>query len=130
MGEPKPIEVDGVEEQEVKKILNKRKIQGVEKYLVRWKGFMAEYNTWEKEKDLENARGVIEEFKEKMSMEIRRQERLNRIEEKDFKRGQLPEKYMAKMLYEQDNRKFEKEYLRKLERNWQKWKSVSPEEKS
>ena len=67
---------------------------------MRWKGFMAEYNTWEKEKDLENARGVIEEFKEKMSMEIRRQERLNRIEEKDFKRGQLPEKYMAKMLYE------------------------------
>jgi len=61
---------------------------------------MVEYNTWEKEKDLENARGVVEEFKEKMSMEIRRQERLNRIEEKDFKRGQLPEKYMAKMLYE------------------------------
>jgi len=25
---------------------------------------------------------------------------------------------------------FEKEYLRKLERNWQKWNSVSPEEKS
>jgi len=25
--------------------------------------------------------------------------------------------------------KFEKEYLKKLERNWQKWKSVSPEEK-
>ena len=67
---------------------------------MRWKGFMVEYNTWEKEKDLENARGVVEEFKEKMSMEIRRQERLNRIEEKDFKRGQLPEKYMAKMLYE------------------------------
>ena len=34
-GEPKPIEVDRVEEWEVKKILNKRKIQGVERYLVR-----------------------------------------------------------------------------------------------
>jgi len=28
-----------------------------------------------------------------------------------------------------DDGKFEEEYLRKLKRNWQKWKSVSPEEK-
>jgi len=33
------------------------------------------------------------------------------------------------MLYRWDDEKFEKKYLRKLERNWQKWKSVSPEEK-
>jgi len=129
MGEPKPIEVDGVEEWEVKKILNKIKIQGVEKYLVRWKGFIAEHDTWEKE-DLENARGVMEEFEERMSMKIRRQEMLNMIEEKNFKRGELLGKYMVKMLYGWDNGKFEKEYLRKLERNWQKWNSVSPEEKS
>ena len=32
--EVKPIEVKGVEEWEVEKILNKRKVQGVEKYLV------------------------------------------------------------------------------------------------
>ena len=32
--EGKPIEVEGIEEWEVKKILNKRKIRGVEKYLV------------------------------------------------------------------------------------------------
>jgi len=37
--EVKPIEVEGVEEWEVEKILNKRKIRGVEKYLVCWKGF-------------------------------------------------------------------------------------------
>ena len=30
----KPIEVEGIEEWEVEKILNKRKIRGVEKYLV------------------------------------------------------------------------------------------------
>ena len=40
------------------------------------------------------------------------------IEEKDFKRGELPGKYMAKMLYRWNDRKFEEEYLRKLERNW------------
>ena len=64
-----------------------------------------------------------------MSVEIRKQEKLDRIEEKDFRRGELPGKYMVKMLYEWDNGKFKKEYLRKLEKNWQKWKSVSPEEK-
>jgi len=50
-------------------------------------------------------------------------------EEKDFRRGELPEKFMAKILYRWDNRKFEEEYLRKLERNRQEWKSVSLEEK-
>ena len=33
--EGKPVEVEGVEKWEVEKILNKRKIRGVEKYLVR-----------------------------------------------------------------------------------------------
>ena len=43
--EEKPVEVEGVEEWEVEKILNKKKIRGVEKYLIRWKGFMAEGDT-------------------------------------------------------------------------------------
>ena len=50
-------------------------------------------------------------------------------EKKDFRREKLPEKFTAKMLYGWDNEKFKEEYLRKLERNWQRWKSVSPEEK-
>jgi len=33
------------------------------------------------------------------------------------------------MLYEWNDGKFEEKYLRKLERSWQKWKSVSLEEK-
>ena len=53
-----------------------------------------------------------------MNTEVRRQEKLDRAEEKDFRRGELPEKYTAKMLYGWDDGKFEKEYLRKLERNW------------
>ena len=48
---------------------------------------------------------------------------------KECRRMELPGKYTAKLLYGWDNGKFEAEYLRKLERSWQKWKSVSPEEK-
>jgi len=40
--EPKLVEVDRVKEWEVKKILNKRKVRRVMKYLVCWKRFTAE----------------------------------------------------------------------------------------
>jgi len=53
-----------------------------------------------------------------MSTKVKRQEELDIMEEKDFRRGELPGKYMAKMLYGWDDRKFEKEYLKKLKRNW------------
>ena len=36
---------------------------------------------------------------------------------------ELPEKYMAKLLYGWDNKKFEDEYLKKLEKNWRRWKN-------
>ena len=42
--EMKLVEVDGVEEWEIEKILNKRKIKKVVKYLVWWKEFTIEYD--------------------------------------------------------------------------------------
>ena len=63
-----------------------------------------------------------------MEAEIRRQEKLNRAEEQDFRRGKLLEKFMTRMLYRWDDGKFKKEYLKKLERNWRRWKAVSLEE--
>jgi len=62
----------------------------------------------------------LEEFKERMNVEVRRQEKIERAEERDFRRGELPERFIVKMLYGWDDRKFEEEYLKKLERNWQK----------
>ena len=50
--EEKPVEIEGVEEWEVEKILNKKKIRGVEKYLIQWKGFTAEGDTWERRENL------------------------------------------------------------------------------
>ena len=60
--EGKLVEVEGVEEWEVEKILNKKKMRGVEKYLIRWKRFMAEGDTWERRENLKNAEKLIEEF--------------------------------------------------------------------
>jgi len=82
-----------------RKILNRRKIREVVKYLERWKGFITEHDTWEKEENLENAKEVVIEFKKRINMEVRQQEKLNMVEERDFRRGELPEKYMVKMLY-------------------------------
>jgi len=115
--EEKPVEVEGVEEWEVEKILNKKKMRGVEKYLIQWKEFMAEGDTWERKENLKNAEKLIEEF-ERGGVEVRQQE--GEVEE--YRRMELPRKYTAKLLYRWDNRKFEEEYLNKLEKNWKKWK--------
>ena len=115
--EGKPIEVEGVEEWEVEKVLNKKKMRGVERYLIRWKGFTAEGDTWERKENLKNAEELIKEF-EQGEVIVRRQ-----VEgEEEYKRMELLGKYMAKLLYGWDDRRFEEEYLNKLEKNWKKWK--------
>ena len=58
-----------------------------------------------------------------MNMEVRRQERIDMVKERDFRRGELLGKYMAKLLYGWDDKKFEEEYLTKLEKNWNRWKN-------
>ena len=115
--EGKPVEVEGVEEQEVEKVLNKKKIRGVDKYLIWWKGFTAEGDTWEKRENLKNAEELIEEF-EKGEVVVRQQIG----EEKEYKRMELPGRFTAKVLYGWDDQRFEEEYLDKLERNWKRWK--------
>jgi len=101
----------------------------VEKYLVHWKGFTAEHETWERREDLRNAKEALEEFEGRMNAEVRRQEKIDIAEERDFRRGELLGKFTAMMLYGWDDGKFEEEYLKKLKRNWRRWKTVSPEEK-
>jgi len=97
--------------------LNKKKIRGVEKYLIRWKGFTVEGDTWERKENLKNAEELIEEFK-RGEVVVRRQVE----EEGEYKRMELLGKYTAKLLYGWDNQRFEKEYLNKLEKNWKRWK--------
>jgi len=100
------------------------------RYLVQWKKFTAKHNSWEKEEDLENTKKVVAEFERRMNAEVKQQERLDRVEERDFRRGELLGKYTVKMLYRWDDRKFEDKYLKKLERNWQKMKVSFSREKT
>jgi len=79
---------------------------------------------------LKNVKEIVAEFEGRVNVEIKKQEKLKKEGKKDFRRGKLPEKYMAKILYGWNNRKFEEKNLKKLERNWQRWKSVSPKKKS
>jgi len=57
-----PVIIKGEEEWKVEHILNKRKVRGKDKYLVHWKGFTAESDTWEGRENLENAQEAIKEF--------------------------------------------------------------------
>ena len=88
-----------------------------------------EHDSWERRKDIGNAKAVLKDFERRMEAEIRRQEKLDRVEEQDFRKRELPGKFMVKILYGWDDGKFEEEYLKKLERNRRRWKAVSPEEK-
>ena len=51
------------EEWEVDRILDKQTVQGKLRYLVAWKGWPDEFNSWELEEHLENAEALLEEFK-------------------------------------------------------------------
>jgi len=86
--------VEGIEEWEVEKILNKKKMRGVEKYLKRWKGFTVEGDTWERRENLKNAEELIKEF-EQGGIEVRKQEK----EVEEYRRMELPGKYTVKLLY-------------------------------
>jgi len=97
---PQPVVVEGEEEWEVEKILNKRKIKGKDKFLVWWKGFMAEGDTWESQENLKNAGDTLREFEEEYSKDnekVRQQEKIE--DSRDYYRGGFPGQYAARRLF-------------------------------
>ena len=82
---PKWVIIEGEEEFEVEKILNKRMVREKEKFLVRWKRYMVEEDTWENRENLENAKELVKEFERIYGEEIEelRQQELEE-EEKEF----------------------------------------------
>jgi len=106
---PKLVIIEGEEEFEVEKILNKRTVRGKKKFLVRWKGYIAGEDTWENRENLENAKELVEEFKRehrKEVKELRQQEQEE--EEKEFSQ-ELPREFTAKLLYSWGRRRYKRE---------------------
>jgi len=82
---PKLVIIEGEEEFEVEKILNKRTVREKEKFLVRWKGYTVEVDTWKNRKNLENVKELVEEFEREYgekTKELRQQGQEE--EEKEF----------------------------------------------
>jgi len=96
---PKLVIIEGEEEFEVEKILNKRIVWGKDKFLVQWKGYTAEEDTWENRENLGNAKELVEEFEREYGEEAEelRQQELEE-EEKEFC-WELPREFTAKLLY-------------------------------
>jgi len=100
-------------------------MQGKEKFLVRWKGYMAEEDTWENRENLENAKELVEEFEREYgeeAEELRRQELEEK--EKEFSR-ELPREFMAKLLYGWGRRRYERKRKKRWDENWNQWKNSS-----
>ena len=58
-----PVKVDGEKEYEVEEILDRQERRGKTRYLVKWKGYTAKENIWERLENLKNAMETVEEFK-------------------------------------------------------------------
>jgi len=103
---PLSVEVAGEKEYEVEEILDRQERRGKTKYLVKWKGYMAEENTWEGLENLKNAMEKIEEFEKgrfeqeiwRIRMKKEKEMKLN-LEAEEFRKGELLGRYIAKLLY-------------------------------
>jgi len=60
--QPAPVVIKEEEEWKIERILNKQQIQEKDKYLVQWKGFTAESDTWEGRENLENIKETVKEY--------------------------------------------------------------------
>jgi len=120
---PQLVVIEGEEGWEVEKIMNKRRVQGRDKYLVQWNGCTAEEDTWENKENLKNAMELVEEFERNYSREEEEVVRWQEAKEdkKVFNR-ELPGRYTAKLLYGWGNKKYNQEYWKRMEENWRQWK--------
>ena len=124
---PLPVEIEGEKEYKIEKILDRQDVRGKLKYLVRWKEYTAEEDTWKRLENLENTMKLVKEFEQEIRAEEIRQVERRKEKGKEselnpeaevFRRSKLLEKYIAKILFGWDNGKFKDEYLKKLKRSW------------
>jgi len=116
---PQPMVIEGEEEWEMEKILNKRKVRGKDKFLVQWKGFTVEGDTWESRENLQNAGDLLREFEEGYGRDNREVRQQGEVEEdKDYWRGGFPGWYATRRLFGWSDGEYNYQYWQRLERNW------------
>jgi len=103
---PPLVKVAGEKKYEVEEILDRQERRGKTKYLVKWKGYTAEENIWERLENLKNTMKKVEEFEkgrfeeEIQRIQVRKEKEMKlNPEAKEFKREELSERYMVKLLY-------------------------------
>lgn len=60
--QPDSEEINGYEEYEVERILDSKMVNGVQYFLIKWKGYSDLENTWQTEEDMGNCAELLEEF--------------------------------------------------------------------
>ena len=80
----------------MEKILNKKKFREKNGYLVWWKKYTTEEDTWKLKENLGNVRDLIRKFEEKYRKKSRQTRKENY---KEFYREELPERYITKISY-------------------------------
>ena len=119
-----PVKVASEKEYIVEEILDRQEKKEKMKYLVKWKEYIVEENIWEGLENLKNVMKKVEEFEKRRfdeeiwRIQVRKGKEIKlNPEAEEFRREELPGRYTVKLLYGWDDKKFEEEYLKKLERN-------------
>ena len=66
--QPPPDLINGEEEYEVEQILKHRGRPKCHQYLIRWKGYAADKDSWQNEADLGNASELLQEYKRRAKL--------------------------------------------------------------
>jgi len=102
----------------VEKILNKRTIRGKEKFLVRWKGYTVEEDTWKNRENLGNVKELVEDFEREYGKEVEELRWQEQEEEKKEFSHELPREFTARILYGWRRKRYEKEREKRWDKNW------------
>ena len=84
---------------------------------------MAKEDTWESKKNLKNAMDLVNEFKREHEREEEEEVRWQENkEDKEIFSRKLLWRYMAKLMYGWENKRYEREYWKWIKENWRQWK--------
>ena len=125
---PKPIIIKREEEFKVEKILNKRVVRGKEKFLVWWKRYTVEEDTWESRENLKNIKKLVEEFEKEYSKKAKEVQQQEEKKNKKVFSRELPGSFMAKILWRWSNKEYKRQREKKWKKNWRQWKNSLKQE--